>query len=84
MSYFIYMYCYHTWHIVLYNFFDISKTEKKENTGHSARPSIVCNRLTEIENELKAIEEDEKDESHKNKMSHSSLEDESEDYFLGN
>ena len=59
--------------------FSISKTEKKGKRGKAARPSIVGNRLTEIENEIKAIEEDARQEKIRNEANDSSSEDDSED-----
>ena len=53
--------------------------EKKGKRGKAARPSLVGNRLTEIENELKAIEEDAIHEKRTNNKGDSSLEEDSDD-----
>ena len=60
----------------------ISK-EKKGKKGKAARPSLVGNSLTEIEKELKAIEEDEEKKSHKSTTNDSSSEDDSDEDATG-
>ena len=65
--------------------FQFNFKEKKGKKGKAARPSLIGNTLTEIEKELKAIEEDARKEkrNNKSKMNSTSTEEDSDSEATG-
>ena len=70
---------------MLTNKFKFNFIEKKGKKGKAARPSLIGNTLTEIEKELKAIEEDARKEkrNNKSKMNSTSTEEDSDSEATG-